>query len=92
MDLTKLADDYIAGLVFIVQTKEGVDGAFGTFLKLIPEKVQEMVNGKAVAIYEYLERAMPRSSNGYPCFFSLQWLNAEDWEAFYEIYETKVKK
>jgi len=32
------------------------------------------------ALYEYMDKAAPRSINGYPCFFSCEVLHTDDWK------------
>lgn len=36
--------------------------------------------GEIAVIYEYMDKALPRSINGYPCFTSFHVLNRADWE------------
>ena len=37
-------------------------------------------------IFEYFDKAGPRSINGYPCFFSAQMLNHQDTKEVWELY------
>ena len=43
--------------------------------------------GDASCFYEYLDRAMPISVNGYPAFFSFKFLTVEDWERLVPMIE-----
>ena len=42
-------------------------------------------------VYEYFDKAGPRSVNGMPGFFSMQFLNAADHEAWADILDRYVK-
>lgn len=53
----------------------------------ITEEQQKQVG----MIYEYLEKAGPRSVNGYPVFFSMKILHIDDSEEVWDMY-FKMKK
>ena len=87
-ELKKLAQDAHDGLVFTDRhLPKGDSHQFlATFMVLAlmdPEKLNE-VAGEIGMVYEYLDKAGPRSVNGYPSFFSCNFLNKSDTEKFLE--------
>jgi len=49
-------------------------------LALAEKKVlKSMTDDKIAQIYEYMEKAGPRSINGFPIFFSMHMINEDDW-------------
>ena len=43
------------------------------------EQLKEMKEKEVVHLYEYYDKAGPRSVNGLPCFFSCYNINKNDW-------------
>jgi hypothetical protein len=92
-DLKQIAEDLYSGKIFCdwhLRNKEdcrfvfmpiGIGGE-GIF--------QTLIDAKAEFLFEYLDKAGPRSVNGYPSFFSLQYLNGEDTAKMFGYYE-KIK-
>lgn len=94
--LTQLAKDIAMNLVF---TDRHVRDFYITHLGMIfmplilgafADDTDEYKNDIGM-IYEYYDKAGPRSVNGYPCFFSLCYLNKHDtmivWEKYAKIKE-----
>jgi hypothetical protein len=46
------------------------------------EQLKELQKLDIGMFYEYMDKAGPRSINGMPCFFSVQYLNRGDFEKF----------
>lgn len=89
-ELTQLAIDVVTNKVFMTQDIQAIDSAFMVILALLDdESRQKMIDAKPVAFYEYYEKAGPRSVNGYPSFFSMQWIPEEEWQVFWPIFEEK---
>lgn len=87
-ELKALAMDIVDGKVFTDQMlTSGVDIPM-VFMPIILGGLKELTEEekKDVAmIYEYLDKAGPRSINGNPCFFSLRILFREDFEVMYKF-------
>jgi hypothetical protein len=50
-------------------------------LSLLTKEKRKLMNSIEPAVYfEYIEKAEPRSINGYPAFLSLHCLNADEWK------------
>jgi len=58
--------------------------------KETPEREEYMKN--IGMVYEYMDKAGPRSVNGYPCFMSMQIVSYDDAQRFVEKYNSYVKK
>ena len=69
-----ITDPSMFGNVFMV-------AALGGFADC-PEEYTQSIG----MVYEYLEKAGPRSVNGYPMFMSLQLLNKEDAQKVWDMY------
>jgi hypothetical protein len=48
---------------------------FGPFNHYNPDSLK-----RVGCVYEYYDKALPRSINGYPCFTSMRLMHAEDWK------------
>ena len=60
------------------------------FMALIFMEKKHLKDFKPVFIYEYLDKAIPGSINGYPMFMSMRTLNQEDFDKMWDYYE-KIK-
>jgi len=93
-ELNQLAKDLHAGRIFTdrhINNQEDFPHVFmivglGGFSKLNKEDVE-----KIGLVYEYLDKAGPRSVNGMPIFMSIQMLNINDTNKLIEKYE-KLRK
>lgn len=45
---------------------------------------------KVGMLYEYMDKAGPRSVNGYPCFFSFRWLDKRDSRRVVTLYNRNL--
>lgn len=45
---------------------------------------EDVASGKIGLIYEEMEKAMPRSINGYPIFMSMKYLSKDEADRFFE--------
>ena len=96
-ELKQIAIDLADGKIFSDRhIREGDSKSIGTvFMPLILGAFGDMTEeeqkaGKVTFIYEYLDKAGPRSINGMPCFFSCQILNREETELMFELHEKYV--
>lgn len=67
-DIHPNSREHLAGMVFMPLAL----GAFAGYNEASLKKIG--------TIYEYLDKAGPRSINGYPIFFSLRIVHVKDWE------------
>lgn len=86
-ELKQLARDLHAGRVFTdMHIREPDAEHYARMVRMIfmplvfmkQEQPEEMSKLDLGMVYEYLDRAGPRSCNGYPGFFSLQLLSRDD--------------
>jgi len=57
-----------------------------------PEQIKELEEKKIVAVFEYLDKALPKTVNGYPIFMSCQLLTQEEAEKVIKYYNEIKKK
>ena len=43
------------------------------------ENRKQLITNKIAHLYEYMDKASPRSINGYPCFLSANYIDEDDW-------------
>ena len=98
-ELKQLAIDIYKGRVFTDrQVKDNNDllmiflplalGAFNTHdLDNIQKEAKEKEISNIVMIYEYMDKAMSRGINGYPCFGSFHMLFKDEYPLLLEYYE-----
>lgn len=82
-ELKQLAIDIVAGKVFGSWCLKDPDDAMMVFMCIIflsPEQRKEMEKEGVVHLYEYLDKANPRSVNGLPTFMSMQLLTKNELE------------
>lgn len=78
-EIRQLALDVCAGRVFGTWSHpEAANLSFSILSLLDASHLKAMQDEKIAHIYEYLDKAGPRSINGLPSFFSFRSLNAED--------------
>jgi hypothetical protein len=94
-ELKQLAKDVWDGKVFTdCHIEEMPDEIFIGTLKMIfmplalfgKEDYEDFQKQKPGMVYEYLDQAGPRSINGYPSFFSFQFLTEEELPKFHAFY------
>ena len=96
-ELKKLAVDIVNGKVFTSLHLEGDDmNLLGhIFTPCLFGALEEIDTSNLGLIYEYLDKAGPRSINGYPTFFSMKILSMADNEKLFEYmnkYRELMKK
>jgi len=91
-ELKQLAKDLYAGKIFTSNQlrKNDIPGMVFMPLMFLSEEQNEKIKDVTL-IYEYLDKAGPRSVNGYPSFHSMNYLRKEDHEKVIE-YFNKVKQ
>ncbi len=66
---------------------------FMPFIALSEERRKKMRDDNVIHVYEYYDKAGPRSVNGMPCFFSFSEIIEKDWKKVVKyIKEYEVKK
>ncbi len=84
-DVRKFVLDFLAGQIFTSAQVRGGDPTilgmvfmpvfFGTFSAYNPQSLEDIG-----ILWEYMDRAGPRSINGYPIFTSMRVMHRLDWE------------
>lgn len=95
--LKRLAMDCAAGLVFTDRHLPRKESLLNVFLPLalMSHKEAVVLNKKIGArgvIYEYVNKAAPRSHNGFPSFFSVSFIPHEDAEEFLGYWQEEVDR
>lgn len=92
-ELVQIGKDLAADKIFTnLHLGEDVmlDQCFMALTFLNEEQRKELEENKVVVIFEYLNKAAPRTINGYPMFFSMQTLTEEEAKTVWEMYN-KIK-
>lgn len=93
-ELKQLAMDIADGKVFTSShvpdhDQRLIPSIFMPLMFMGPEKAKEM--GDVTLIYEYFDKAGPRSINGYPMFFSMTALKREEHDRLVPFYQAYMK-
>lgn len=59
---------------------------------LICEAAFKATRSRVGVIWEYWEKALPRSVNGLPCFLSYQIMSPEMWQIAYKLIDAEMKR
>lgn len=95
-ELKKIAEDIFAGRVFTdrhIKLEDQKALLHTIFLPLVfmsDKGTKEMKDANVAVLYEYLDKAGPRMINGYPCFFSMSFLNEAEAKKVFDLVE-KIK-
>jgi hypothetical protein len=73
-ELRQLAKRVVNREIFISNQSDVIQMSFLVLALAGPDQIPEDVG----AVYEEMSKAGPRSINGYPCFFSCQFLTREE--------------
>lgn len=76
-EIVRLAQDVVDGKVFGTWQLPNNEGDMLPMI-FMPIALGCTIPENAGHAYEYLDKAGPRSINGYPCFFSVTFLNGPD--------------
>jgi hypothetical protein len=93
-ELKQIAIDLHGGRIFCdrqCNTPEEIGMVFISLNFMDEKTTAEFKQKQPAIIYEYLSEAGPRSYNGLPCFYSMRFLNAADFEVMYGFYQKLVK-
>jgi len=98
-ELKQLAIDIVENKVFGTwqMNENDLSHMHIVFMPLIAisdETKQEMRSNNTIHLYEYYDKAGPRSVNGMPCFFSFRSISKDDWDKvlkYAKEYEIRVK-
>ena len=90
--LKQLAKDIHTGVVFtsnhLPQEDPMLLGAvFMPLVMMSDQQQQDFVAQNPGMVYEYIEKAGPRSMNGYPMFMSFQFITIDEYEKVRVFYE-----
>jgi hypothetical protein len=81
-EIKQLAVDTLADKIFwmtMIDRIEDVGMVFMVFALMEPEDRRALLANRPI-LYEYIDKAGPRSVNGYPCFMSFQWVTDDDYQ------------
>lgn len=96
-ELKQIARDLFHGKILTTRHQALIDNpgdishVFMPLLFLAPELRERFQKQSPAMIFEYLEKAGPRTLNGMPMFMSMQWLDKEEDEKVMEYYR-KLKE
>lgn len=95
-ELVKIGKDMAQGLIFTSNhirehDMQDVASIFMPLLFMDEKTAEEFKQTNPFVLFEYLDKAGPRSMNGYPTFFSMGHMNKEEWGVVWEIYEKTIK-
>ncbi len=96
-ELKQLAKDFVHDKVFSTRHEplfshpENASQVFMPLVFMDKKAMDAFIAKKPEMLYEYLDKAGPRSVNGMPGFTSFQWLNQEEYLKFAE-YHNKYKE
>ena len=84
-ELKKLAVDIVEGKVFGTWNIPSYDQhlvplIFVPLSFMDAKQLKKLKRRKVVHVYEYLDKAAPKTVNGYPIFFSFRLLKKRDWK------------
>jgi len=89
-EIADLANDMYRGLIFTdrhVQRSEDVPSVFMPLIFMNEENIEKLKANPPGMIYEYFDKAGPRSINGMPIFWSFRMINVEDTAKVMERYK-----
>ena|SRR6516164_6928647 len=87
-ELAQLARDIVTGKVFLsTQITRGQDltWAFPILSLMNKKQLAELKAERTYAIYEYLDRRLSWTVNGFPAFLSFYQLTKEEWDKVREL-------
>lgn len=91
-EIWQLANDIIENKVwtseFHCKSREDVGMTFPILSLIHPDQVKQMIDIDPAMVYQYIEKAGPRSINGMPMFLSCEYLGNEDFQTL----KTLLKK
>ena len=96
-DLRKFVDDFVSNRIFTsAQLNEGnvnllpmvfMPLGLGSLAHLQPDSLKQIG-----CVWEYIDRAGPRSINGLPTFISMNLLHIEDWKRAVPAIDKEIKR
>ena len=92
-DLKQIALDLYAGKIFCDRHCTNDNEIRMVFMPLSlmkPEQVQELADKKVAFIYEYIDKAGPRSVNGMPMFMSFRVLTEDQFNRMSKFHEAII--
>jgi hypothetical protein len=87
--IKKIAQDIVHNLIFTDHhyrnQQEQIELLGMTFMPIIFGGLSDVDPNDLGMIYEYMDKALPRSINGYPCFMSCRVMNKPDTKKVFEL-------
>jgi hypothetical protein len=96
-EIKQLIMDVVGGIVFCdwmmpeEQAQRMMSMVFMPLALMEQKDIEKLSEEECSMIYEYMEKAGPRSVNGFPGFFSMQYLNRADHDYFSDEMEKYLK-
>lgn len=93
-ELKQLALDICEGRVFgswQIDREGDLPMVFMSLMFMSEDQMRDALTREVVDVYEYLDKAGPRSMNGMPCFFSHQELTKQERELLKPLVEKMLK-
>jgi hypothetical protein len=91
-EIREIAKQYWAGKIFTTRDINPRDkGLIPNIFMILAiggnQIVEKLKSENATLLYEYMKNAAPSQLNGYPCFLSARYLDADDEKRFLEAYQ-----
>ena len=93
-ELKEIAVDLAEGKIFSnlhINEHNKIESVFMVLIFMDSEQRKVLSDNNVVFMYEYIEKANPLSVNGMPTFFSMRYLNKEDFAIMYVEYQKYVE-
>ncbi len=93
-EIKQLAEDMYKGLVFTdrhIMVQEELISVFMALALMKEEQIEEIRKNPPGMIYEYMEKAGPRSVNGNPMFLSFRMISISDTKKVLERYNKIIE-
>lgn len=96
-ELKQIAQDLWAGKIYSdrhIPEEQGPKALQMVFMPLSfmhPDDLKKFSEAKPAFVYEYIDKAGPRSCNGMPNFFSFQYLDEAETERMFEYFNAVQK-
>lgn len=93
--IKELAKDMAMGKVFCdrhIHPEEHISMVGSVFMPIGLGVLSQVHGDQLGMFYEYMDKAGPRSVNGYPMFMSVKIMHRDDLEAFWAAYKTAAEK
>lgn len=91
--LKEFVRGFCDGRIFTSAQVSGDSQVLGmVFMPLLFGALNDLEYSSIGVVYEYLDKAGPRSINGYPIFFSMRMMNVSDWAKCREVIDREMER